>query len=180
MKRAISVAIIAACFLTISAVAQTQSCSTWTNYDLRGTYTMTGSGYIDLSKALSGIPGLPPMPSGLIPMSWAGITTFDGAGNGSGWIVFNAGGTQMSASFVNKKYSLQPDCSISVTYSAKINELNGLTVGPFAHLMVAVVKPAGTSMAQALELHMISMGTAPGAPTAPVVDTGVAYRISMQ
>jgi len=172
MKRIVSVAMFAAGLLAVSAVVQAQDCSSMGNWDLRGTYTMAGSGFIDLSKALLGVPGLP---TGFIPTTWVGAHTLNGAGSGGGWVSINAGGTQMSASFVGLKYSIKSDCSIQASFSMKINELGGLVVGPFPRLMVPVLKPDGS-----LELHMIFLGTPPGAPTGPIVDSGVAYRISLQ
>ena len=179
MKRLISMAMFVACLLAASAVVRAQDCSNLTNYDLRGTYTMSGSGWVDLSKFLAGIPGLPPLPTGFIPMSWVGTFTLDGAGGGGGSISFNGGGNQMSASIVNKKYSIKPDCTIQESFSLKINELPGVTVGPITRLVVPVLEALWWMQTQ-LELHMIWQGTAPGTPTGPVVDSGVAHRISMR
>ncbi|HUI54372.1 MAG TPA: hypothetical protein VLY04_05350 [Bryobacteraceae bacterium] len=172
----ISTAIWATCLLAIPATVRAQDCSAWNNMQLAGTYTMSGSGYVDLSKALP-VPG---MPSGLVPMFWVGATVFDGAGGATGWVSINAAGNQMTGSFVNKKYAIKPDCTIQVTYSLKINELQGLTVGPFSHLMVPVVKSGTLWMPADLELHMITVGASPGAPAGALVDSGVMYRISIQ
>jgi len=91
----------------------------------------------------------------------------------TGWVSLNAAGTQMSASFINKTYSVQPNCSIRVTFSMKINELPGNPViGPFQRTMAPVFKPGS------LELHMIWQGSAPGASTGAAVDSGFAYRIA--
>ena len=177
MKRFVSMAVFATCLLSISAVVRAQDCTDWNNHHLQGTYTMSGSGSIDLSKALPGIPG---MPVGFVPMFWLGTTVFDGVGGATGWIALNAAGNQMSGTFVNKKYSIRPDCSILVTYSVKSNELQGLTLGPFTHLMVPVAKLGTWSMNVGLELLMISVGTAPGTPAGPILDSGIMYRISMQ
>jgi len=174
MKRIVSVTMFSACLLAVSPVVRAQDCSNLTNYDYRGTYTISGSGWADVSKLLAGIPGLPPMPAGFVPMSWLGVETLDGHGGATGWVSVNSAGTQMSASFVDKTYSVQPDCSLRVTFSMKINELPGNPViGPFLRIMVPVFKPGS------LELHMIWKGNAPGAPTGPAVDSGIAYRISM-
>ena len=54
---------LAAGILTFLPALRAQDCSNWTNFDLRGTYTLTESGFIDLSKAFPGS-GLP---SGLSP-----------------------------------------------------------------------------------------------------------------
>lgn len=183
MKRIVSLAMFVACLLAVSPVVRAQDCSNWSNADLRGTYTMSGSGWIDLSKFLAGIPGLPPLPTGFIPMSWVGVVTLDGAGGGGGWVSFNGGGNQMSASIVNKKYSIKPDCTIQESFSLKINELPPSVppIGPITRLVVPVVKQEGWRwMPPALELHMIWQGTAPGTPTGPGIDSGVAYRISLQ
>ncbi len=177
MKR-LSMALFAACLLAIPAAVQAQNCSNLTNYDLRGTYTMSGSGYVDLPKLLQGIPGLP---TGLIPMSWVGAHTYDGVGSGTGWVTLVAGGTQMTAKLTDLKYSIQPDCSVPASFSMQINELQGMKVGPFARIQVVVVKQEGMSwMPPAIEIHMILAGAAPGAPTAPGLDSGVAHRISLQ
>jgi len=174
-------AVFAASLLAVSEGVRAQDCSNLTNADLRGTYTMSGSGAIDLSKFLAGIPGLPPLPTGFIQMSWVGATTLDGFGGGGGWVSFNGGGNQMSASIVNKKYSINPNCTIQESFSLKINELPGVIVGPITRLAVPVWKQEGMGwVPQALELHMIWQGTAPGTPTGPVVDSGVAHRISRQ
>ena len=181
MKRIVSVAMFAASLLAVSEGVRAQDCSSLTNSDLRGTYTVSGSGWVDLSKLLAGIPGLPPLPAGFIPMSWVGAFTLDGAGGGGGWVSFNGGGNQMSASIVNKKYSIKPDCSIQETFSLKINELPPAVppIGPFTRLLVPVLKQSGT-WPPAMELHMVWLGTAPGATTGPIVDSAVSYRISMQ
>jgi hypothetical protein len=172
MRRIVSVAMFVTSLLAVSAVVRAQDCSNWSNWDIRGIYTMSGSGWIDLSKALPGLG----MPTGLIPMSWVGAKTLDGVGGGVGWVSINSAGNQMSAQLVGMKYSIKPDCSIQESFSLKINELppNLPPVGPISRLMVPVGKP------DALELHMIWQGTAPGTPTGPVVDSGVAYRIWMR
>jgi len=180
MKKVVSVVMFAASLLAVSEGVRAQDCSSLTNSDLRGTYTMSGSGWIDLSKFLAGIPGLPPLPTGFIPMSWVGAHTLDGIGSGSGWVSFNGGGNQMSASLVGMKYSIKPDCSAQVSFSMKINELPQSVppLGPFTRLVVPVLKQDGR-WPPPLELHLIWQGTAPGAPTSPAIDSGVAYRIAM-
>jgi hypothetical protein len=170
MKRIVSVTMFSACLAAVSPVVRAQDCSNISNYDLRGTYVMMGSGYVDLSKTLPGVPGLP---SGFIPAAWMGAPYWDGRGGGGGWISVNAGGNQLTASFVGMKYSIKPDCSIQLSYSMKFNEL-GVTVGPFQRLMVPAFK------AGSLEVYMMEMGTPPGTPTGSGIDTGVAHRISMQ
>jgi len=63
MKSVISITILASVLL-ISPAAKAQNCR-WTKYDLRGTYAMSGSGWIDLSKLAANLP------PGTVPMSWA-------------------------------------------------------------------------------------------------------------
>jgi hypothetical protein len=175
MKRFVSVAILSACLLVLVPVARAQNCSNLSNLDLRGTYIMYGSGWLDLSKMLAGIPGLPPMPTGFAPMTWVGAHTWNGQGGGGGWVSINSGGMHMTAKFVNLQYSLQPDCSIQVSFFIKINELPAAVppVGPIYRVMV----PVWTH--DTMELHMIMQGAVPGAPTAGAVDSGVSYRVSM-
>jgi len=168
MKRLVLVTMFAAAFLLTSA-AKAQDCSNWSNWDLRGTYTMSGSGFIDLSRVVPGA-GLP---SGLIPMTWVGAHTYNGAGGGTGWVSINAGGNQMNAQFVGLTYSAKANCSIQVTFSMKVAELGNLVVGPVTRLVVPAPMPAG------LELHMILGGPAPGTPGG-ALDLGVSHRISMQ
>lgn len=170
MKRIVSVTMFSACLLAVSPVVRAQDCSNISNYDLRGTYVMMGSGYDDLSKTLPGVPGLP---TGYIPGTWTGGVVWDGRGGGGGWISVNVGGSQMTASFVGMKYSIKSDCSIQVSYSMRFNEL-GMTAGPFQRLMLPVFK------GDSLELYMMEMGTPPGTPGGSSIDTGVAHRISIQ
>jgi opacity protein-like surface antigen len=166
MKRfCLAVIMVAACV----PATQAQDCSNWSNWDLRGTYTMSGNGFVDLSKVLP-VPGLP---SGAIPVFWLGAHTYDGAGGGTGWVTFNAAGTQISLQLVDFTYSMKSDCSVQVKFSGRIREL-GITVGPFPRLMVIVPKPGQ------LELHMIFVGSAPGKPADAGFDLGVTHRISTQ
>ncbi|MBZ5624145.1 MAG: hypothetical protein LAQ69_36420 [Acidobacteriia bacterium] len=169
MKRFVSAMMFGACLLAASPVLRAQDCGNWINWDLRGTYTMSGSGFIDLSKVLPGV-GLP---SGPIPMFWVGAFTYNGAGGGTGWVSTNAGGGQMNAQLVGLTYSMKSDCSVQVAFSMKLTEL-GITIGPFHRLMVVVPKP------EALELHMIFVGSGPGKPPDVGFDLGVAHRISTQ
>jgi len=181
MQRILFVTMLGACLLAISPVAKAQDCSNISNYDLRGTYTMSGSGYVDLSKFFQGVPGLPPMPSGFVPMSWVGAHTYDGVGGGTGWVTFVAAGTQMTAKLTDMKYSIKPDCSLSGSFSMQINELQGLKIGPISRVQVVVINPDVMPwMPPAVEVHMMFAGGAPGAPAGAAVDSGVAHRISLQ
>jgi len=178
MKRLISMAMFTGCLLPIPAHIRAQDCSNLTNYDLRGTYTMSGSGYADLSKMLQGVPGVP---AGLVPISWVGAHTYDGVGSGTGWVTLVAGGTQMTAKLTDMKYSINPDCSLLASFSLQVNELQGIKIGPFSRVQVVVQKASGMWwMPLGLEIHMIFAGTAPGTPAGAGVDSGIAYRISMQ
>ncbi len=164
--------------LALCPIAAAQDCGHVTNYDLRGTYTMSGSGFIDLSKLLAGIPGLPPMPVGLVPFSWVGAHTYNETGGGTGWVSMNAAGNQLNATFVGLKYSIGANCRVEASFSLQIAELGGAVVGPISRVLVPVFRPAPDWWAPAqVELHMIVEGPAPGTPGAGL-DNGVAYRIS--
>jgi hypothetical protein len=169
MKRIVSVILCAVCLPAVVPLVSAQDCSTWSNWDLRGTYTMAGSGWMDLSKVLPGM-GLP---SGLVQMSWVGAHVFNGAGGGAGWASINAAGSQMNAQFVGLKYSVSSDCSVQISWSLKIKEL-GITIGPFARFGVIVWTP------QALEIHSLLMGAPLGTPSSGGLDLGVSHRISSQ
>ncbi len=171
MKRLVSVSALIICLLAATSVASAQNCSNWTHWSLRGTYTMSGSGYIDLSKVFPGM-GFPPGP---IPMYWVGAHTYDGKGSGTGWIVLNAGGGQMHGKLVGKSYAVQPDCSVQDTFSLEIQE-TGTTIGPFQRLGVIAPNP---QYSWALDLYMILSGSEPGNPPVPGFDSGVAHRISL-
>ena len=149
--------------------AKAQDCSTWTNWDLRGTYAQSGSGFIDLSRAFPGA-GLP---AGTVPMFWVGAFTFDGYGGGAGWVMMNTAGNLLNIQLVDVTYSMKPDCSVRWIFSMKAKEL-GITVGPHHRWMVVAPQPGGP-----LELQQILSGTPPGMKAAPGFDIGVARRISM-
>ena len=145
-----------------------QDCSNWTNYDLRGTYAGSGSGSLDPSLVVPGM-GLP---SGMVPEFSVGAMTLDGRGGITGWASINSGGTQFNFQLVGGKYSMQPDCSVQVTFTWKIKEL-GVT---FTVQRVAVVVPKLSG----LELHTNLVGATPGKPPGPGYDLTVLSRISMQ
>ncbi len=167
MKRLII--LVFACILTILPVVKAQDCSNWSNWDLRGTYTLSGSGYIDLSKAFPGA-GLP---SGMSPMSWVGAHAYNGTGGSTGWISFNMGGTQINAQYVGYTYSMKPDCSVQVSFRLKLTDL-GITSGVNTSLKVVVPRPAGQ-----LELHSTIVGNAFGTSPGTSVGLEVMQRISM-
>ncbi len=163
MKSLVSLTVLTALVLALSPVSSAQDCSGWSNWDLRGTYTMSGSGWIDLSKLV------PTLPAGSVPMTWAGAHTYNGLGGGGGWVAVNAGGVQMSITFVNLTYQMNADCSVAVSYSMKVKEL-GTTIGPSSRILVV------GGNAGALELHGITVGLGPGSP----LDLLNSQRISMQ
>ena len=168
MKQFASATMLAACFLTIAPVVRAQDCSGWNNSHLRGTWTMTGSGYIDLSKLVPGNPA--GLPSGMIPMTWVGAHTYDGAGGGSGWVIMNAGGAQINAQLNPITYAVNADCSVNITFSMKAKELPGVTIGPVSRVLAISGKMG------ALELHGILVGGGPGT----WLDLMTSRRISMQ
>ncbi len=172
MKQLVSATLLATCFLAVSPVIQAQSCSNWSNWDLRGTYTLSGHGYIDLSRAFAGM-GLP---SGWTPAFWVGIQTLDGKGGGAGWISFNYGGNQLTADFVGYTYSMQADCSVQASFRLKFREL-GTTSAPQTRLGVVIPRPNGESD---LEIDSLGVGPALGTPAAPSCNVDVKRRISMQ
>ncbi len=165
MKRLVFGALFA--MIAIGASAWGQDCSNWTNYDLRGTYAGSGSGSIDPSLLLPGM-GLPP---GMVPGFYVAAVALDGHGSATGWVSANLGGTQFSFQLVGMKYSMQPDCSVQMSFTWKVKEL-GVT---FTVQRVAVLVPKPSS----LELHMNLIGAAPGKPPGPGFDLGIVYRISM-
>ncbi len=167
MKRFVSVVMFAMWLLALSPVVRAQECRNWTNWDLRGTYTMSGSGWIDLSKVAPGLP------AGFTPMSWVGLERLDGHGGATGWVSANAGGVQLNFEFVNKTYAVQADCSVQVTYSMKVKEMGGAIIGPSSRLFVIQGTPGEPW--GSLELDGILVGAGPGTG----VDLMVAHRISL-
>ena len=164
MRRLVSVIMLGSCLLAISPGVRAQDCSNWTNWDLRGTYAMSGSGWIDPSKLV------PALPAGTVPMSWVGSVVYNGVGRETGWVSVNAGGGQLNIQLTGLTYSVQTDCSVQVSFFMKPKEFPGVTIGPVSRVLVIAGKP------DALELLMILAGGGPGTP----VDVGVERRISMQ
>lgn len=158
-----------ACLLTVLP-AKAQDCSNWTNWDLRGTYALSGTGYIDLSKAFPGAN----LPSGMSPFNWVGAQALDGAGGGTGWVSYNFGGNQLTAQFVGYTYSMKADCSVQVTFRLKFKEL-GTTGAPQTRINIVVPSPTGQ-----LELDSIGVGTPFGTPAGASLSLDVKRRISLQ
>jgi hypothetical protein len=169
MKRTLAVSILAACVPALAPAIQAQDCSSLTNWNLRGTYAMHGSGWIDLSKVITAPPPGIPLPSGSIPTSWVGVHSMDGKGGGSGWIAMNAGGVQLTLDFVNFTVTVNPDCSVQTVATLKIREL-GITIGPIARVLVIARTPGQ------MELFGILAGAGPGTGG----DSMTGRRISMQ
>lgn len=103
---------------------------------------------------------------------YVAAVAFDGRGGAAGWVSMNSGGTQFNFQLVGSKYSVQPDCSVQMSFTWKIKEL-GVT---FTVQRVAVVVPKPG----ALEVHMNLVGAAPGKQPGPGFDLGIMHRISMQ
>ncbi len=163
MKRLFYEVIFAVSLFGFSAICRAQDCSNWSNEDMRGTWAMWGSGWMDFSKVI------PTLPSGTIPMSTVGASSFDGWGNGTGWTLVNAGGMQLSMELVNMQSDVKPDCSVVTSYSIKLKEL-GITLGPVSRVLVI----AGSG--RELELHGMQVGTGPGT----AVDLTHTKRISIE
>ena len=168
MKRFVSATLLAISLLAASPAIEAQDCSSWTNFDLRGTYVMSGNGYIDLSKLFPG----KDFPSGLTPMSFVGGHVLNGAGGGTGWLAMNVGGTQMNPEYGAYTYSMKADCSVLVTYTLTFKEL-GVTI-PFTRISVVVPKPG------ALEIHSLAVGRPVGMPAGAGLNLNVLHRISLQ
>jgi hypothetical protein len=169
MKRFLAVSILAACVLALAPAIQAQDCSSLTNWDLRGTYAMYGSGWNDFSKVITAPPPGVTLPSGSIPTNWIGVYIFNGKGGGSGWIATNAGGMQLTLDLMNLTYAVKPDCSVQTSFSMKIREL-GITVGPVARLLVIAGTPSQ------MELFGMLVGGGPGTGG----DSMTVRRISVQ
>ena len=146
-----------------------QDCSSWTRWDLRGTYAQSGSGYIDLSKAFPGA-GLP---SGLTPYFVISAIAYDGLGGGTGWLAFNMGGYQVNAQYVGYTYSMQTNCSVQVSFRLKLTDL-GITSGVQGSIKVIVPKRGGD-----LELRSIHVGAPLGGAPDPSLNLEEMHRISM-
>jgi len=145
------------------AGGESAACSNWTNWDLRGTITKAGSGWIDLSKLAPGFP------AGMVPMAWVGAEVLDGRGGGNSWIAFNAGGVQVTIDLIDFKYSMQANCEVKVSFSGRFREL-GITAGPLSRVVVVGRKQ------EALELYGIFTGEGPGT----LLDLIVGRRVSME
>lgn len=165
MKRLVFATLFA--MIAVGAAAWGQDCSNWTNYDLRGTYAGSGSGSTDPSVLLPGMG----FPSGMVPGFSVGAMVLDGRGGATGWASINSGGTQLNFQMVGSKYSIQPDCSVQMSFTWKIKEL-GVT---FTAQRMAVMVPKVSG----LELHMNLVGAAPG-KAGPGFDLVIMHRISMQ
>jgi len=167
MKRFVWIAMVAAGALALSPSIRAQDCGNWNNSHLRGTYTMSGSGWIDPSKVAPGLP------AGLVPMGWVVAAALDGAGRGKGWGSVNMGGVQINFDFTSMTYQVKADCRVTFAYSMKIKEFPGIPES--TQERIAVLMPRG-GHGQDLELGIMVVGAGPGT----MIDSGVAKRISMQ
>lgn len=109
-------------------------------------------------------------------MYWVGAHTYDGKGNGTGWVTVNAGGGEIHGKLVGFSYAMHSDCSVQLSFSLQVQE-TGTTIGPFQR--VAVVAPT-PHHPWALDLNMIFGGSQPGNDPVPCFDGAVAHRVSMR
>jgi hypothetical protein len=161
MIRLVSVTMCVGFVLAVAPRLRAQDCHLWTNWDLRGTYTVAGIGWIDLSKEVD-----KSLPAGYSPTAFVQAFTYDGKGGGTGWISANLGGVQFSAP-VKWTYAMQADCSVRATHSF---EISGVWTAPASVLWVVGGQPND------LELKGIELGTGPGSQ----VPQAIARRISTQ
>ena len=153
----------AAALVLVAVSAKAQDCSHWTNFDLRGTYTVAGSQWIDLSKDVN-----PSLPAGYSPSVFVRAFTWDGKGQGTGWVSSNLGGVQFDAPD-RWTYAIGADCKIQGTYSFNI----GGVWTPPAKVLWVISKTGDNG--QAIELKGFELGTGPGSAVAQAT----AIRISM-
>ncbi len=72
MKKLFSEVVFIVFLFGFSAICRAQDCSNWSKEDLRGTYAVSSTGWIDLSKLIPGVP------AGYIPRSAVGAIGLDG------------------------------------------------------------------------------------------------------
>ncbi len=165
MKGTAFAGVFTACFLIAVSPARAQDCSDWSNWDLRGTYTMNGSGWIDPSTLA------PALPKGTVPLKWVGAAVFDGSGSATAWVLANGGGVQLTMRSKNITYQMRSDCSLTLTAVWTVDELGGMSIGPFVRVLVVGPRQP------AFEAYGIMAGAAaPGGP----VEGFTARRISMK
>jgi hypothetical protein len=165
MKHLLSMSILVAGLLLLAPALQAQDCSNWSLWALRGTYSFTGTAWQDLSELN------PALPKGYAPVSIVGAFSINRQGDVNGWALINAGGLQMSAEFVNSKFSPpNDDCRFHLSLSMKIKEFGEGLAGPYSYEGVI----AGDWSAP--ELVYMMLGTGPGSH----VDLQRAKRVSMK
>jgi len=76
---------------------------------------------VDLSKQFPNMG----MPAGYSPVAYLEAFTFDGRGNGSGWLTMMMGGIGWFKAQTKSTYAVQADCGVQGTLSFKIIETNG-------------------------------------------------------
>ncbi len=153
--------------LLISAVMlplAAQDCSHLTNFDLRGSYAGTGSGWMDLSKLD------PKLLAGFSPAVLLTTFSWDGRGGGTGKMVNNLAGLHLVAE-VKLTYQVHPDCTVTGLQSANF----GSGWLPPEEALWVIVSPSDRGVGSALELQGIKLGTGVGSLVAQMA----LRRISM-
>jgi hypothetical protein len=163
MKKLVTATLLAVSALAVCQNVRAQSCVSFSNSDVRGAWSLIGSGWKDPSKLN------PAFPVGYVPMSYVGVIRLDGEGSGSGSLSVNLGGAPVTLEFLNLTYRVKADCMIEVTYSYKLKEL-GVSAGPVTRVLVYM--PGGLG----LEFQGAIAGTGPGAE----IDTCTMRRVAMR
>jgi len=148
MKRLFSLLLVIVCALALCPNLQAQACANWNNWKLAGTYSMSGSGFVDLSKLN------PALPAGMVPYTFVGVADKDGTGNSSGFVYLNFGGMVVRAEITNGKQQVNADCTVQDTFTITIKDL-GLSL---PGTRIFVITPGRDS----LVLEGIMVGTGPG------------------
>jgi len=159
MKGLVAVTMLVGCLVTGASRLGAQDCSNLGNWDLRGTYTFWGNGWIDLSRDVD-----PSLPKGYSPFAFLQGFVFDGKGGGTGWFSSNFGGVQLDAP-MRWTYAVHADCSVRGTQSFF---LNGAWTPPIS--VIWVIAYNGND----LELNGFIQGSGPGSQ----VPHGTARRMS--
>lgn len=165
--RRLSLLATAAALGLVCPSAKAQDCSDWTNWDVRGTYTLVVSGWIDLSKDVN-----KSLPAGYSPTAGVQAFTWDGKGQGTGWISVNLGGIQFDAP-VKWTYAVGADCKIQGTHSFNIG---GVWTPP---QKVAWVISKTADNGPVLELKGLKLGTGPGSEVTHATARRISMNISM-
>ncbi|MEK7409373.1 MAG: hypothetical protein AAB225_30275, partial [Acidobacteriota bacterium] len=92
MRSVLPVVAFAVCASVLAPGLVAQACN---DAAVRGTYCLTCTGWMDLSKLVPGAP------AGFVPTAFVGVNKTDGVGRFSGWLVGNAGGVKLTLEFVD-------------------------------------------------------------------------------